>query len=211
MSLQQFDDNLYSLFWRWIIFQHDFPSVLPLTYLKNLVHKHLSNPPASHLGIDGESIDLKNTLLLGLIVMMMVIVMMTMIVMMVMMVRMVIMVIMVISTNSSSWTEIVLRDFGPESRPESHFGSAWLLTLCILGVGLMKMMVIVVMIIMMMVISDHLPIIRNCADNIFPEGGNKKPRSLFPPTCDEKIHCEETGNYHALSCIIMNYLGFKQR
>ena len=75
----------------------------------------------------------------------------------------------------------------------------------------MKMMVIVVMIIMMMVISDHLPIIRNCADNIFPEGGNEKPRSLFPPTCDEKIHCEETGNYHALSCIIMNYLGFKQK
>ena len=75
----------------------------------------------------------------------------------------------------------------------------------------MKMMVIVVMIIMMMVISDHLPIIRNCANNIFPEGGNEKPRSLFPPTCDEKIHCEETGNYHALSCIIMNYLGFKQR
>ena len=63
----------------------------------------------------------------------------------------------------------------------------------------MKMMVIVVMIIMMMVISDHLPIIRNCADNIFPEGGNEKPRSLFPATCDENIHCEETGNYHALS------------
>ena len=55
----------------------------------------------------------------------------------------------------------------------------------------MKMMVIVVMIIMMMVISDHLPIVRNCADNIFPEGGNKKPRSLFPPTCDKNIHCEE--------------------